>query len=42
VAETLDVAEIRASHDFAAQAGTLRVDARLEKAQNLFKLAAAF
>ena len=42
VAETLDVAEIRASHDFTAQAGSLRIDVRLEKAQNLFKLAAAF
>jgi hypothetical protein len=42
VAETQDVAEIRASHDFTAQAGSLRIDARLEKAQNLFKLAAAF
>jgi AsmA-like protein len=42
VAETQDFAEIRASHDFAAQAGTLRVDARLEKAQNFLKLAAAF
>ncbi|HEY1468793.1 MAG TPA: AsmA family protein [Candidatus Acidoferrum sp.] len=41
-AETLDFAEIRASHDFTAQAGTLRVDARLEKAQNFFKLATAF
>jgi len=42
VAETQDVAEIRASHDFTAQAGSLRIDARLEKAQNFFKLAAAF
>ena len=42
VAETQDVAEIRASHDFTTQAGSLRIDARLEKAQNLFKLAAAF
>ncbi len=40
--ETQDVAEIRASHDFAAQAGSLRVEGRLEKSESFFKLAAAF
>ncbi len=41
-AETQDTAEIRASHDFATHSGALRVEARLGKAEDLFKLALAF
>jgi AsmA family/AsmA-like C-terminal region len=41
-AEALDTAEIQAWHDFAAQGGKLRVEGRLEKSENLFKLASAF
>jgi AsmA family/AsmA-like C-terminal region len=41
-AEAQDTAEIRASHNFASHSGALRVEGRLEKAENLFKLASAF
>lgn len=40
-AEALDWAEFRVSHDFASQAGALRIEGRLEKAENLFRLASA-
>jgi hypothetical protein len=41
-AEMQDFAEIRAAHDFSTQAGALRLEGRLEKAENFFKVASAF
>jgi AsmA-like C-terminal region len=41
-AEMQGMAEIRAWHDFSTQAGVLRFEGRLEKAENFFKVASAF